>query len=226
MLSLTAWSFFALGSAGLLGAGSISWGTSQRLARAELDTGVVTDINHRQTPDGPSCHAEVAFTTRAGARRNFLDKSSDCSRNVGDSVPVVFDPAPAGEAYVDRPGSTWGAPLALGGIASIFFCIGSGILITAFVRARRATHLRRHGVPVDGTLQGIEVNDSLEVNGRHPLRIVVSWQDAQGKTRLFRGRNLWFNPAPLLSEKRTVRVFLDPKDQRRFHVDDSFLPTE
>jgi len=75
-------------------------------------------------------------------------------------------------------------------------------------------------VPVD-----VQRNTSYSVNGQHPWRIIVQWQNpATGKLHLFRSDNLWFDPSRFVAQQKQIRVLIDPQKPKRYSMDVSFLP--
>ncbi|MCL1561207.1 hypothetical protein M3O48_17650, partial [Xanthomonas nasturtii] len=76
-----------------------------------------------------------------------------------------------------------------------------------------------------GVFQG-RLNTSLEVNGKHPFRILAQRHDRTHNTLTeYRSENLWTDPQPFLSDGQALRVFVDPQRAARYSMDLSFLPT-
>ncbi|MCL1529809.1 hypothetical protein A7D16_07150 [Xanthomonas nasturtii] len=104
--------------------------------------------------------------------------------------------------------------------------VGGGILGYRVWHARRAAWLRRHGTVVEASFVEVELNTSLEVNGKHPFRILAQRHDRTHNTLTeYRSENLWTDPQPFLSDGQALRVFVDPQRAARYSMDLSFLPT-
>jgi hypothetical protein len=72
--------------------------------------------------------------------------------------------------------------------------------------------------------KGVELNQSLRVNGRCPYQIVSQSSDAASNTvRLFQSENIWFDPSEYIKGE-VIDVLVDPNDPKRYVMDISFLP--
>ena len=115
----------------------------------------------------------------------------------------------------------------VGGIGLVFAAIGGGILWYGHHKAREAAELKQNGRLIDARVTGVEVNESLEVNGENPFRIVAQWHDkACNQVFVFKSANLWFDPSEFVTEKMDIPVYIDPAKPSRYHMDLSFLPSK
>ena len=106
----------------------------------------------------------------------------------------------------------------------MFAGIGFGILIVSRLNQKKRDWLRVHGTEIQADFMSVDRNTSLKVNGRSPWRIVAQWQNPEtGQLHLFNSENVWFDPTTYVTTKQ-IKVLLDPKDSKRYHVDLSFLP--
>ncbi|PPV08000.1 hypothetical protein XBLMG947_1101 [Xanthomonas bromi] len=104
--------------------------------------------------------------------------------------------------------------------------MGGGILGRRVRHARRAAWLRERGTVVEASFVEVELNPSLEVNGKHPFRILAHRHDRIHNTLAeYRSDNLWTDPQPFLADGQLLRVFVDPQRPSRYHMDLSLLPT-
>jgi len=72
--------------------------------------------------------------------------------------------------------------------------------------------------------KGVELNESLRVNGRSPFQIITQSLDPASDTvRIFESENIWFDPSEYI-ESETIDVFIDPNDPEKYVMDISFLP--
>lgn len=112
----------------------------------------------------------------------------------------------------------------VGGIGSIFFLIGGGIVLASVLHGRKVEYLRQNGTPVLTTFQSVELNTSLSVNGRHPFRVFTQWTNPSTfEIHVFESDNLWFDPSPHINN-RAITVFIEPGNPKKYYVDLSFLP--
>lgn len=120
------------------------------------------------------------------------------------------------------------APLRMGAIAmlpfllcgAILLMIGlAGLLIIAR-RARLRQWLLENGRPVNAQLDGCVREYGVRYCGCIPYVIECHYTDAESRTIYrFRSAYLWSDPEPFLNGRTTVRVFVDPRNYRRYLVD-------
>ncbi len=214
--------FAALGLG--LGGGGLYWANNTRafIDRTEEAPGTVVAVQL----SGDYYHPVVQFNTAAGQSRIFRSSvgSRPSTYDVGESVTVVYDPSRPTEARIRSFLSLWGGPAGLGGLGTVFFLVGGGILLGRRLSAARGERLQRYGTPVVTEYQGVERNTCLSINGQHPWRIVTQWQDPRtGTLHLFHSQNLWFDPTRHINKKQ-ITVYVDRKAPKHHHMDVSFLP--
>jgi hypothetical protein len=219
---------FALVGAGLLiGAAALAIHTRGFLETAKHAPGTVIEMIIVRDNDGSVTYKPlVEFTAMNGATVSFASNSSSNppSYRVGEEVGVLYAPDDANDARIDSFGSLWLGPIILGGIGSVFAAIGFGILVVAARRKRLTEWLRMHGTEVHAEFSSVEKNTSLKVNGRSPWRIISQWHNPEtGELHVFNSENVWFDPEKFVTSKQ-LRVLIDPRDPKRYHVDVSFLP--
>lgn len=97
----------------------------------------------------------------------------------------------------------------------------TGLLVILRGRSR-AKKLRETGTRVMARFEETAMNFTVNVNGRHPYYIVVSWTDpTTQKTYLFKSESMWVNPDILIAQRdlRVFPVYLDPQNPRHYSVD-------
>jgi len=103
------------------------------------------------------------------------------------------------------------------GIGLIFTVLGVGFLMALLRRKRLKEELLTYGTRVTGTVADIRIDRAYQVNGRHPLRIMVQAQDPfTGETRTLRGPLVWETS---LSTGDPAEVLFDPMNPKKFFVD-------
>lgn len=187
-------------------------------ARMVAATGTVLDL----TGGCPT----IRFLT--DTREPIIFRGGVCSNppafGLGDPVEVLYDPAHPDNAEINGFLENWFVSLVLSGIGSIFLLVSSFFVIPPLLACRRAAQLSRTGQAVRAELVEVRRNEMLSVNGQHPWKIVAQWHNpATGKLHLFNSANLWFDPAPYITQDH-VQVLIDPAKPRRYSMDTSFLP--
>lgn len=137
-----------------------------------------------------------------------------------DKLPMLADV----EVWVGETPDELALPMVgivFAGIGAIFTALGAGFLIALLRRKRLREELLQYGTRVTGTVADIRVDRSYQVNGRHPLRIMVQAQDPfTGETRTLRGPMVWETK---LVTGDAVDVIFDPMDEKKYIVE---LPGE
>lgn len=224
-LGIIKYTFLAIGIALLLGAGAIGQHTRSFLSNAVSTDGIVVALDALSDRGSTTYRPIIRFQTPSGnVEFRSSSGSNPPSYTVGDTVPVLYSPDKPNDARPDAFFSLWGAATITGGIGLVFFTIGAAMIGLARRSSHREACLRTQGVPVQARVQGIEENESIQVNGRSPYRIMAQWQDpATSQIHLFHSGNIWFDPTEYVTREH-ITVLLDRKNPKRYHVDVSFLP--
>lgn len=224
-LGIIKYTFLAIGIALLLGAGVIGQHTRSFLSNAVSTDGIVVALDALSDRGSTTYRPIIRFQTPSGNVEFRSSSGSNPPRyTVGDTVPVLYSPDKPNDARPDAFFSLWGAATITAGIGLVFFTIGAAMIGLARRSSRREAYLRTQGVPVQARVQGIEENESIQVNGRSPYRIMAQWQDpATSQIHLFYSGNIWFDPTEYVTREH-ITVLLDRKNPKRYHVDVSFLP--
>lgn len=114
---------------------------------------------------------------------------------------------------------------------AIFCGLGAVLLIAGVlclcleIRARvRNNRLISSGQYIMAEISEITMNYTVSVNRSHPYIVICRYQDMYGNIHLFRSRNLFFDPAPLLKDQM-VRVYVEGEDYKHYYMDiDEVLP--
>ena len=219
--------FGVIGLGLLAGALALALNTRSFISTAKTAQGSVIELIEKRDSDGSVTYTPVvAFTADSGSNVNFTSSfsSNPASYDVGEAVEVLYSPDNPNEARIRGFGSLWLGPTILGGIGTVFAAIGFGILIASRLGKKKREWLMAYGTEIQADFQGVERNTSLKVNGRSPWRIVAQWQNPEtGHLHIFNSENVWFDPTRHVTTKQ-LKVLLDPKDSKRYHVDLSFLP--
>lgn len=195
------------------------WVTQSRTARGEVIDLVRSSNSNTYAP-------VIRFVTAADETIEFTSSVSSNPPGYakGESVEVLYLPGAPHEARIRGFVYLWLGPIILGGIGSVFLLIGGCILLAATFKARRRARLRQFGTPILSTLQSVELDTSLSVNGRHPFRVYTQWMNpATSEIHVFASDNLWFDPSAYLTN-REITVWIESGNPKSYHVDLSFLP--
>jgi len=222
--------FFVIGLGMLIGSYFTIQHTRSFLANAVTTEGVVIDnvLSRSSTSRDVSYtyHPRVQFRTADGRSIDFVSSigTSPPSYAVNQRVTVLYDPQNPTNAHINSFASLWVATMVLGILGVVFTC--PMIVLTIWQRAsdQKDQWLRQNGQRIQAELKGVELNYSLEVNNRHPYRIVCQYFDPlRNQVHVFHSKNIWFDPTQFLPG-RTIDVLFDPDRPHRYLVETSFLP--
>lgn len=218
--------FSALGIALL--AGALYWVQNTRtfLAQASTAQGTVVDLVRSRSSNSDTYAPVVRFVTEKGEKIEFTSSTSSNppSHSQGERVEVLYQSGAPRDARIKGFVSLWLGSMILGGLGSLFFLIGGGMVLASVLKGRKQEYLKRNGTRISTTFQSVELNTSLAVNGRHPFRVFTQWTNpSTSEIHVFESDDLWFDPSPHINE-RAITVFIEPGNPKKYHVDLSFLP--
>lgn len=218
--------FFVIGLGMLTAALLLYRETAAFVAESVKTEGIVVGLERSRSSNSTTYRPRVQFTTQE--RRSIEFESSYSSNppaySEGEHVEVLYRRSDPRDARIVGFFSLYGAETIVGSLGSVFFLIGAGIMLAGILQARKDAYLRAHGTPIDTDFQGVEINTSLTVNGRHPFRVLTQWQNpATRELHVFESANLWFDPTRFITAKK-IRVFIERDNPRKYLVDLAFLP--
>lgn len=142
--------------------------------------------------------------------------------DIGQKVPVYFDPNQPTHAFIDNYLERWFVPSLVGGLALLFTILGVGFVLVTGHRNRRIAWLRRNGMKVSGQIVDVSQSFIVNLNRRPTWQIAASWE-ANGRSGRALSFHMMRDPRPLLGERRQIDVWVDPRNPRRAWVDTDFL---
>lgn len=200
--------------------------TTRLVADGVEADGIVTGLQASRTSDSTTWRPEVSFMAADGRTYRFVSSSGSNPPAYarGERVVVLYMPDNPQGARIKGFFSLWGGMVICGVLGVIFAGIGFGMIGHRHISARRGKHLRAHGRRIETTFQGVEQNTRVRVNGRSPFRVVTQWQNpSDGKVHVFQSSNFWFDPTDHIT-RRSLTVYIDPQNPRRYTMDTDFLP--
>jgi hypothetical protein len=111
-------------------------------------------------------------------------------------------------------------------IGGLFALLGLGLMAGGVVNHLLDRRVRATGLMIEADIESVEQDLSTVVNGRRPYRIVCRWVDPEtGLEHEFLSRPRLRNPAKAIEEGgyTTLAVRIDPKNPKRYFVDDTVL---
>ncbi|SHO56934.1 DUF3592 domain-containing protein [Vibrio quintilis] len=184
-------------------------------------------LNHSVRTDGTviafisdgTYYPVVSFQTTEGEMIEFKSStgSNPPSFSRGENVEVVYRPDLPEHAEIYSFFHLWLGPLIFGILGGLFFLTGVGFFIFSLFGNRKKNYLKQHGTPVTARFQQVEMNTSLELNGRHPYVIIAQWQNPQtSQLHVFKSENLWFDPTDIITDELTVLI--EPGNPAKYYM--------
>lgn len=225
-VSIISYIFALVGIGMLAGAIYLFTNTQAFLDKAAVSEGVVIDLALSRSSDSTTYQPIVEFTTDTGIVTEFVSSSGSNppSYHRGETVEVLYDRADPYNARINGFFSLWGGATIVGGIGAVFFLIGFGILLVGKLGKRKAEYLKQNGVAVQAKFQSVELNGSVQVNGRSPYRIFAQWiNPTTSEMHIFKSENIWFDPTAHI-ESDELTVLIEKDNPKKHYMDISFLP--
>ncbi|MDE6412926.1 MAG: DUF3592 domain-containing protein [Eubacterium sp.] len=141
--------------------------------------------------------------------------------SVGDKITVYYSPENPNQLISEIPVILL---IIFGAIGICFIIVGA---IFSFVEKRskkKKNYLLENGLAVTATVIHFEVNRNISVNGRHPYKLEVEYDDGSNIHR-FRSDNVWENvTSDCIGEM--VKVYYEPNNMNKYYVDTAGLFNE
>lgn len=111
---------------------------------------------------------------------------------------------------------------------TVFFAVGVGFLLRLRAVTAMRNNLRETGMRIEADIMGVQWNTSVRMNGMCPLVIQCQAVNPEnGKVYVFRSRSVWYDPTPFIQNRKTLPVYVDETNWRRYAVDtDGILPEQ
>lgn len=226
VVSIIKYVFSLVGLTMLAGAFYAYKSTKTFLETATRTEGTVIELVRTRSDGSDMYKPVVHFVSQGGKTIEFTSSTSSSppSYSVDEKVEVFYDPAKPEHAEINSFFELWGVSAIFGGLGAIFFLVGFGIIIGTTVKARRNEYLRTRGTPIETDLQSVQINNSFEVNGKHPYKVLTQWFNPfTSEVHVFESENVWFDPTQYL-KGRKITVFIENDNPKKYLVDLSFLP--
>jgi len=225
-VSLFKYVFTITGALMITGAFLFYLNTRDFVNSATLANGTVVENIRSRSSDSITYKPVLRFRTHTGRTIEFTSSvgSNPATYSRGDVVEVLYQSSSPDQARINGFFSLWGFSLILALLGFGFSVAGLSIVLFGILKVKKVKYLKRHGVPVLAKFQGVNVNDSIRVNGRSPYQISAQWQNPYtSEIHTFNSDNIWFDPTDYIN-RNDITVLIDKKNPDRHYIDISFLP--
>jgi hypothetical protein len=171
------------------------------------------------------CHGSMGKDCRYTAYVKYIVDGKEYERDfryyssgmyTGEVVTVYYNPDNPGEI---SPGGIAGGLLPFILFALFFVVIGAVMILFALRRYLLRRELLRCGNIVRAEFDSVMPGSS-KVNDMSSYIIRCKWTDKRGDAHVLESENLWFDPAPIIEEKRIKKfpVYMDPQNPKRYYI--------
>lgn len=207
-------------------AGFFAYKTHSFESTALHAVGKITDLRYSKSNDSSAVwYPEVTFIDDNGETVTFESSvgSSSYRNSLGDIVEVLYQSDDVKNAKINDMTGLYLGPIicAIFGFALLFF---GTLLSYLFNKGSKHSKLMQSGKPLTAKVLGVELNESLNINGRSPWRIVCQWLDPQtNQVHVFNSGNFFYDPAPFISDEN-ITVYVAHDNYKKYYVDTSKFP--
>lgn len=201
-----------------IGVGVIITGR-QFVSRADKVSATIVDIEKYRTDDDyVEYDVYVDYEYQGEAYTDVLLNSYSSGMYEGKTITVLVDPEDPYHVDTQLGAVILGAIFA--GIGMIFVLIGGIALLVRTRHKKKIVRLREEGRCLQATVESIDFNMYVTVNGAHPWIILCSYyDDSKDLTYRFKSDNLWTDPSAVYPVGSTVLVYVDAQDYSKYYVD-------
>ncbi|MBK5142975.1 DUF3592 domain-containing protein [Budviciaceae bacterium BWR-B9] len=197
------WIFTLTGLLLLSLAGYVGYSAYSLEGNGTKTTGTIIALN--------GTHPVVRFVTEEGERVTFESSfgSSSYKEQLGNDIDVVYRPDAPQQAELGGFFSQYLVPIILGIMGLVFTLIGIIPALVIRSRGKKKIRLLHQGRPIKALITDVELNRSIEINGRSPFRIVCQWRNTlANELYIFTSENIYFDPRPYI-EQQEIMVYIE-----------------
>lgn len=146
------------------------------------------------------------------------------SMYIGQNVEIYVDPS--NPSSFKTPSSNLIAGLVLLAMGCVFATIGFIFIYIMVSGNKLKKRLLAEGMRLEAIIDGIDLNYSVTMNGRHPLVMFCSYDDGVGNIYKFKSKDIFEDPGFIIDENTRVNVYVDRANMRKYYVDVNSVPCE
>lgn len=220
--------FAMIGFLMLFGGGLWAHSVSNFKERAILVEGEVIDLVSRSGSDSTTYAPKYRFVVNEQQVYTVVSRSSSNppAYDIGEKVPVLYDPADPMDARIDGFLGLWFGPTLLAGMGTVFALVSLIPAVLYWRRRNNVNYLMRQGMPVMAEFQRVESDDG-DKKGNTVFYIIARWHEKEvNQMHVYRSEALGFDPSEFLSPKQLITVLVHRQKPDVYFVDTSFLPQQ
>lgn len=184
-------------------------------------TGTISSIEGYKDIDDELYHeVYVDFSYNGKEYKNVPLSEYDNTMYEGKKIQLLFNPE--ADRIVRTKSMMNLSTLVTGLIGAIFLVMGIAGMISTAILTRKGNHdkeLLKTGKRIEATVESIELDTFITVNGRHPYIVICTYTDIfTGMQYRFKSKRLMRNPELVLKPGDTVDVYVNENDYSKHYV--------
>ncbi len=218
-----------LGIIMLLIAGYLYFKSVEFKKNAFKTTGLIVElVNHKSSTNKKRLFAPKVCYYIASKQYFYLSKTSTSNPlyKVGKKIIVYYDPKNIRNVELEGL-SSYSGILFTGGLGLLYILFGIIPLYLQKRKQEKNVWLRQNGRKIQAHFEGVILKKVYQVNRKSPYIITAQFLDIlNNKVYNFKSEDIWYDPKSYIQNNKTINVFVDANNYKKYYVDISFLPKE
>lgn len=212
-------SIFAVVGIGLLIGAVLLFVNESRFRKTAVNiTGEVVDIVSHYNHGKRYREVFVTYTFEGQTYEGVELMGGGINMYVGKSISLLCDPENPGRVRTESGFLLVTTILAV--VGAVFSCVGIIPMVFAAKKKQKRKRLLANGRVLHATVERVDRNTSIIVNGQNPYVIYCSWKDEYADVLYrFKSDNLWTDPSSIFDSGSEINVYVDGNDFSKYYVD-------
>ncbi len=210
--------FAVVGIGSLIGAVLLFVNESRFRKTAVNITGEVVDIVSHYNHGKSYREVFVTYTFEGQTYEGVELMGDGINMYVGKSISLLCDPENPGRVRTESGFLL--VTIILTFVGTVFSCVGIIPMVFVAKKKQKRKRLLANGRVLHATVERVDRNTSIAVNGQNPYVLYCSWKDEYADVLYrFKSDNLWTDPSFLFDSGSEINVYVDGNDFSKYYVD-------
>lgn len=198
----------------------IGWliSATQFKATAVKVPGEITRIDSAYDDDGDE-HFSVFVSYEYNGERYEDVRINSYSNSMYEGKEISLYCDPDKPRHVQVSSMLYFPPIFLLAMGSIFALVGGSFTVSVIINSHKRKRLMQQGISIYATVEEIEYDTNITVNGKHPFTIYCTYRDEyKDVTYRFKSESLWSDPSAIFPVGSMIKVMVDANDYSKYYV--------
>lgn len=198
----------------------IGWliSATQFKATAVKVPGEITRIDSAYDDDGDE-HFSVFVSYEYNGERYEDVRINSYSNSMYEGKEISLYCDPDKPRHVQVSSMLYFPPIFLLAMGSIFALVGGSFTVSVIINSHKRKRLMQQGISIYATVEEIEYDTNITVNGKHPFTIYCTYRDEyKDVTYRFKSESLWSDPSAVFPVGSMIKVMVDANDYSKYYV--------